>query len=190
MRTFIAIDLLQETKDKLSRLQARLKKSGADVKWIAPMHMHLTLKFLGEIDEDKSIKIAGIIEDTAKKSQQFRLGLSSLSAFPKMESPRIIWVGVGKGNKEATELAQELEARTVKLGIPKEERPFSAHITIGRVSSPLNKEKLVKALKEAENYFGGESTAFAVTQITLFKSTLGSGGPIYEPLQEAKLTTT
>jgi len=189
MRTFIAIELPQEIKNKLSGLQARLKQSGADVKWVEPKNIHLTLKFLGEIDEAKSVKVAGIIEDITRSSKQFQINLSSLGAFPKIEFPRVIWVAIAKGNQETVALAKDLEEKIEKLGIPKEDRPFSSHITIGRVRSPLNKDKLVKALKETENYFGGENIEFGVTKITLFKSTLGSSGPVYEALKEINLTT-
>jgi 2'-5' RNA ligase len=190
MRTFIAIELPQEIKDKLAELQALLKQAGADVKWVNPKNIHITLKFLGEIDEDISAKIAGIIEDTAKKIQQFPISLSSLGAFPKIESARVIWIGIDKGDKETGRLAKELEERIEKLGIPKEERPFSSHITIGRVRGMLNKDKLAKALKELEAYFSGKNIEFKVTKITLFKSTLGSSGPAYEALKEVPITTT
>jgi len=189
MRTFIAIELPQEVKDKLAELQALLKKAGADVKWIEPENIHLTLKFLGEIDENKSVKVTEAIEDIAKKSKQLRMSLASLGAFPRIEFPRIIWVGIDKGDKEITELAKVLEERIEKLGIPREERRFSSHITIGRVRNPLNKDKLAKVLKELDNYFSGKNIEFDVTKITLFKSTLGPGGPVYAALKEVTLTT-
>ena len=170
-------------------MQTLLKKSGADVKWVAAQNIHLTLKFLGEIDEEKSVKIAGIIEEIAQGSKKFQISLSSLGAFPKKEFPRVIWVAIDKGDKEIKIFAKALEEKIEKIGIPKEDRPFSSHITIGRVRSPLNKDKLVRALRETENYFGGENIEFGVTKITLFKSTLGSSGPVYEALKEINLTT-
>ena len=190
MRTFIAIELPQDIKDRLSNLQVLLKKSEADVKWVEPQNIHLTLKFLGEIDEVKSVKITGIIEEIAQKEKQFRINLSSCGAFPKIEFPRVIWIAVNKGDREVKVLAEKLEEGIEKLGIPREERAFSSHITIGRVKSPVNKDKLLRALKETENYFEGENTEFDVTKITLFKSTLGSSGPAYEPLKVINLTTT
>lgn len=190
MRTFIAIELPAQIQDKLSELQTLLKKSGADVKWVEPKNIHITLKFLGEIDEDKSVKITGIIEDIAERSKQFHISLSSLGAFPKIEFARVIWVGIDKGDKETKALAKELEEKFEKLEIHKEERLFSSHITIGRVRSPLNKDKLAKTLEEMENYFSGKNIEFNVTRISLLKSTLGSSGPIYEPLKEANITTT
>jgi len=190
MRTFIAIELPPQIQNRLSELQALLKKSGADVKWVEPKNIHLTLKFLGEIDEEKFVKIAGIIEDIAQGSKQFQINLSSCGAFPKIEFPRVIWVAIDQGDRETGELSKDLEEKIEKLGIPKENRPLSSHITIGRVRSPLNKDKLVRALKEAENYFGGKNIEFGVNKITLFKSTLGPSGPVYAALKEVNIKIT
>jgi 2'-5' RNA ligase len=190
MRTFIAIELPGEIKDFLSQLQARLKTSAADVKWVEPENIHLTLKFLGEIDDKKLNAILQIIEGLGKGRDAFSLRLSSLGAFPKINSPRVIWVGVDKGDREAKEIARGLEESIAKIGIPKENRAFSSHITIGRMRSPLNREKLVQELLKLTENFGRENLEFPVTKITLFKSTLAPSGPIYEILKEANLKTT
>jgi len=189
MRTFIAIELPNEIKDSLSRLQEELKASGADVKWVEPNNIHLTLKFLGEIDDKKIEKITKIIDDTAQGKDKFQINISSLGAFPKIDFPRVIWVGVDTGDKEVNDIAKELEEKIAKIGIPKEDRPFSSHITIGRTKSSLNREKLVQDLKiKAE--LGARKLEFYVTKIALFKSTLTPKGPIYEALKETNLKTT
>ena len=189
MRTFIAIDLPSEIKDSLRRLQEKLKASKADVKWVEPKNIHLTLKFLGEIDDKKIEEITKIIDDTAKEKNKFQIHISSLGAFPKIDFPRVIWVGVETGDKENKGMAEELEEKTAKIGIPKEDRPFSSHITIGRTRSSLNREKLVQDLKNNAE-LSGERLEFYVTKITLFKSTLTPRGPIYEALNETNLKTT
>ena len=190
MRTFIAIELPRQIKDKLTELQILLKQTGADVKWVFPKNIHLTLKFLGEIDEKQLPEIIQIIEGAAKNNKTFQASLSSYGVFPKIEFPRVIWVAVNKGDNETKKLAEELENGLEQIGIPKEEKAFSSHITIGRVKSQLNKEKLVKALKESGNYFEGENTGFDINKITLFKSTLNVSGPAYDILKEVSLTTT
>lgn len=189
MRTFIAIELPSEIKDSLSRLQEELKASNADVKWVEPNNIHLTLKFLGEIDDKKIEKITKIIDDTAREKNKFQMHISSLGAFPKIDFPRVIWVGVDTGDKETKGIADELEEKIAKIGIPKEDRPFSSHITIGRTRSSLNREKLVQDLKNKAE-LGGEKLEFSVTKITLFKSTLTPHGPIYEVLKETNLKAT
>jgi len=190
MRTFIAIELPGKIKDFLSRTQERLKTSAADVKWVEPENIHLTLKFLGEIDDKKLNKILLIIEDLANGRDTFSMRLSSIGAFPKIDFPRVIWVGIDKGERETEEIARGLEEKIAKIGIPKENRPFSSHITIGRTRSTLNREKLVQELFKLRDGFGRENLEFPVTKITLFKSTLTPAGPNYQVLKEASLKTT
>ncbi len=190
MRTFIAIELPQEIKDILARLQGELKKSGADVKWVESKNIHLTLKFLGERNEKKIAGISEIIEEAAKNNYSFQAEISSLGAFPKIDFPRIIWVGINQGDSETKKIAQELEEKIAKIGIPKVDRPFSSHITIGRTKSASNRENLVRDLKNNADKLKEENLRFPVTKITLFKSTLTPGGPIYEALKEANLKTT
>src|SRR4030043_96643 len=136
MRTFIAIELPPEIRDSLSRLQEELKATQADVKWVEPQNIHLTLKFLGEVEEKKIAKITEIMEDTAGKINKFPARLTSLGAFPKIDFPRVIWVGLDTADKEIRQIAKELEEKIAKIGIPKENRAFSSHITIGRLRSP------------------------------------------------------
>jgi 2'-5' RNA ligase len=191
MRTFIAIELSAEIKAALNKLQEQLKTANADVKWVKPQNIHLTLKFLGEIDEKKLKMIIQILEDASGKMSSFYIRLSSLGAFPKINFPRVIWVGIDKGDKETQELAAALEEKIAKIGIPKESRPFSSHITIGRIRSALNRENLVKILGELAAQFSNQAAAeFRVTKITLFKSTLMPQGPIYEVIKEAPLKDT
>lgn len=190
MRAFIAIELPQEIKDFLGRIQNQLKTSGADVKWVNPENIHLTLKFLGEIDEKKMAKISEILNDIAENKNSFHIRISSLGAFPNMDFPRVIWVGIGQGDTETKAIAKELEQNLAQLGIPKEDKPFSCHITIGRTRSTLNREKLVRSLKSAQDSAGKENLTLSVTNLALFKSTLTPKGPIYEVLHNASLKTT
>jgi 2'-5' RNA ligase len=184
MRTFIAIELPEEIRNALAQLQDRLKKSGADVKWVEPKNIHLTLKFLGEINDNQLEKIVKILEGVSGGQKGFLMRLSSVGAFPNMNYPRVIWIGIDQGERETKEIAKELEDRIVSVGIPKEERPFSSHITIGRVRSFLNKDKLASELKSINSL---EAKEVAVTKITLFKSTLSPKGPVYEALKEINL---
>ncbi len=190
MRTFIAIELSQEIKDFLSNIQSQLKASGADVKWVEPKNIHLTLKFLGEIDEKKLVEVNKVLEETARNKNPFSLRFSCLGAYPKINFPRVIWIGIDQGDIEVKEIAGILEERVAKLGIPQENRPFSCHITLGRTKSNLKQEDLVKKLTFLEGNLGGKKPEFQVTKLTLFKSTLTPKGPLYEVLKEAHLKAT
>ncbi len=111
MRSFIAIELPQNIKDYLSRLQTQLKNSQADVKWVEPQNIHLTLKFLGEIDDNQLSEINNILENIAKERKHFQANVSSAGAFPKINFPRVIWVGLKEGDQETQDIARYLEEK-------------------------------------------------------------------------------
>jgi len=188
MRTFIAIDLPQEIKTSLAKLQDQLKQSYADVKWVKPDNIHLTLKFLGEVDETKLESVIQETEAVAKNNPGFKIQIESLGSFPKIDFPRVVWVGVKQGSAETKKIAKELESSLEKIGFAKEDRPFSSHITIGRTRSSKNQRTLSDELKKLEDKFtAGE---FMAEKITLYKSTLSPQGPTYEALREISLQTT
>lgn len=189
MRTFIAIELPKEIKDALAKLQEQLKSSGADVKWVQPQNIHLTLKFLGERDDKKVAAIGEIVEKVVKNKPVFKASIASIGAFPNINSPRVIWIGLDQGDKETKEIALELEEKIAKIGIPKEDRAFSSHITIGRTRSTLNRDKLIQEINKAAAGLSQQDLAFCVQKITLFESTLSPKGPIYEVLKKASLET-
>lgn len=187
LRTFIAIELSAEVKDFLQKLQESLKTSNADVKWVKKENIHLTLKFLGERDKKKIDEIIKIIGNLCDNLGVFELEISSVGVFPKKEYPRVIWVGLTKGDKEVMQIARDLENEISKIGIPKESRPFSSHITLGRVRSGKNKNQLIEQLNYLEENFPAQKPEYRVERITLFKSTLTPAGPIYEILHERNL---
>ncbi len=189
MRAFIAIELPQKIRDFLGRIQEQLETSGADVKWVKPENIHLTLKFLGEIDDKKMSGVSEILDAVAKDKDSFQIRISSLGAFPSTNSPRVIWVGISRGDAETKAIAKELEEKIAQIGIPKEDRPFSSHITIGRTRSTLRREKLVRGLQDLQDNAEKEDLTFNATKITLFKSTLTPKGPVYEVLHNASLKT-
>jgi len=188
IRSFIAIPLPKDTEDYLGTLISDLKKTAADVKWVKPENIHLTLKFLGGQDPDTLKKIQIILDKLIADKNNYELEISHLGGFPKLENPRVIWVGLSEGDKETKIIAKELDEKINKLGIPKEERAFSSHITIGRVRSPLNRDKLVAGLKSCVIPEG--RLKFTADKIILYKSTLMPGGPVYEAIYEVNLKKT
>lgn len=186
IRAFIAIELNLETRELLSSIQIELKKTRADVKWVKPENIHLTIKFLGNINSDQANEIKKILSEVARENNQFDIDLSEVGAFPKKEYPRVIWVGVEKNKDKVAKIAADLEERIVNLGIPKEDRPFQSHITIGRVRSNDNRADLVDKLKTITL---AQKPSLLISKLTLFKSTLSPSGPIYEILSEANLKT-
>lgn len=189
MRSFIAIGLPQEVKDALTDIQQKLKKTQVDAKWVKPENLHLTLKFLGDINDNQLHNIKIILKEAANNQGVFTASISTLGAFPKIIYPRIIWAGLKKGVQEAEKIAKELEERIAKIGIPKEKKGFSSHITLARIKSNLNKNNLIEELNRLTLNFP-EGLEFKVAKIDLMKSTLSTKEPIYEILEEAYLRTT
>lgn len=183
MRLFIAIELSDEIRDTLSQIQSHLKYAGADVKWVEKDNIHLTLKFLGEVDEKKAEEIKSVLCEIAKTTKPFETTLKDIGAFPKIESPRVIWAGLDKGVIESRALAAKIDDELSKIGFEKETRPFAAHLTVGRVRSPKNKE----ALKEKVLcYRSSVISPHIASSVVLFQSTLTPKGPIYTKLHESR----
>jgi 2'-5' RNA ligase len=191
MRTFIAIDLNNENKALLAKLQAELKHAQADIKWVDPDNIHLTLKFLGEVTEEYIGKVKESLDKATAGSKPFELSLSGIGAFPNLNYARVIWVGVEKGKKETEEIAKKIEEALCGLGFPKEGRPFAAHLTIGRVRSGKNKEALRDKITDCPCLAGRQGLLIAdcqkVSSITLYQSQLTPQGPFYTPLHKVTL---
>ena len=184
IRAFIAIELTDEVKDELAELQEVLKEPGADVKWVEKENMHLTLKFLGDASEEDLDRIKKALDLIAESNSPFHMHLSRIGAFPKPSFPRVLCVGMDKGKDELSKISKLLEDALSEMGFPKEEKPFSPHLTVGRVRSGQNKDRLIAKLEAAEFLSKFEVD---VNKIVLFKSTLTSNGPIYEPLHKSLL---
>ena len=185
LRTFIAIELNPKLQSLLHQIQEDLKKMGADIRWVKPENIHVTLKFLGEIPPAKIDELRDVMIKTLEPVRPFSLGLTHLGAFPKIENPQIIWVGATADRNSIQLIAQSLEKNLMDIGFEKEERDFDPHITLGRMRTSVNKFALTKKLKHFE--FPATPLHQLVNQIVLFKSSLSPQGPAYEALAKIDL---
>ena len=186
MRAFIGISLPEDVRTLLTRLIGDLSRGTTGVRWVAPEALHITLKFLGEISEAQREQVETLVRRAAVGQRVFTARLEQVGAFPSLQSPRVIWAGVTDGATSVAELAREIEQGCRLLGLPAEERPFSAHVTLGRVTSNRSDRHLIERLS------GAAWTAPApwpVTAVTLYRSHLASTGARYEVLAEAPLAT-
>ena len=184
MRAFIGIGLSDEAKAALTQSQQELATSHADVKWVQPEQLHVTLKFLDEISDAQRQQMEASLTTIAQQTSAFTMGLQAIGAFPSVSDPRIIWVGVGEGKASVVRLAEAIEQGARVLGLKREERPYSAHVTIGRVRSGRNLQSLTQQLKEAH---WQAPVVWQATSLTFYQSLLGSGGPTYSVLEEIPL---
>ena len=181
VRCFIAIELSQDIKETLNRIEDELKQTISGVKWVKPKNIHLTLKFLGHIEKEVVEKIQEILNQVARETKAFRIKLSSPGVFPSPTRPRVIWIGIDEENKEGTHLANIIEEKLVPLGIEKESRAFHPHLTLARVKFLKDKNSLKNALASLKV----PQTEMTASKITLFQSALTREGSIYTVLHEA-----
>lgn len=179
IRAFIAIRLGAEVDSAIAAFQTRLRRSVQGVAWTDPENFHLTLRFLGSqvtadslqtISEGLSEGLAAIARATAA----FEIEVRAAGAFPSLNRPRVIWVGLQSG--ELKGLAARVEALAIEAGLPAEERPFSPHLTLGRVRVPVRSPALRRELEEAGKLAFGVST---VRELILFQSRLSPHGAKY-----------
>ncbi|MEW6546616.1 MAG: RNA 2',3'-cyclic phosphodiesterase [Bacillota bacterium] len=178
MRLFVAVELPASVRQALGELVRYLGSSRADVKWVEEENFHLTLKFLGEVDASRLPHLGEALGRAARGVAPFDFQATGTGAFPSRRRPKVIWVGVGRGAAELGHLAGRVDAELAHLGFPRENRPFSPHLTVGRVRSPHRLDDLVRMLEQAS--FATRDVA--VNEIVLFQSVLGRGGPVYTPL--------
>jgi len=184
IRSFIAVKLNDEAHKAVTQAQTCLKQTGCDVKWVAPNNIHLTLKFLGQVPLDKIDTVKGVLNHCLQSTESIETVLTGLGVFPRPQRPRVIWVGLEDKERKIQQLADLIETSLNKIGFPKEDRAFKSHITIGRVRSLKNVKQLTQTMGKYPLPLGIKQT---IEQITFFKSTLTSTGPIYEVLSETKL---
>ena len=180
VRAFVAVNLDQDLKDALAKVQERLKATRADVGWVRPESLHLTLKFLGQVEESRLGAVAEAIAAAATGYGSFRLVLGGVGAFPQPRAARVVWIGVQQGAEALVTLQARVEAGLEALGFAREERPFAAHLTLGRVRGPARREQLAVALTSIPAEPLGE---MLLHRIDLMKSELGPGGARYTALQ-------
>lgn len=185
MRAFVAVKISDAAREEVARLQEKLKMAGADVKWVEPENLHLTLKFLGETGEDRIGRLRQELQAVLQARASFTFTLEGLGAFPRPEQARVVWVGTGEGKERLIELAREVEEICSRSGFPAEQRPFSPHLTIGRVRSGKLLPELAQQIQALP--FRASSPTPA-DRVVLFRSTLSPRGPVYTPLREILLS--
>ncbi len=179
MRCFIAVLLPHELKAKISGIQERLKAAGADMSWTRPEGMHLTLKFLGDIEETELPEIEKALIAAVDGTSQFSLSVSGMGIFPDMRRPRVAWVGLKEEGDILIRLQKRVESELKKTGFPAEGRRFTPHITLGRIRSDKNIEKLLRLIDIEKNSCSG---GFEVSRVILMKSELKPSGAVYSEL--------
>ncbi len=180
-RGFIAVDITAI--QKLTEFEKEIEETGANIKLVEPKNIHITLKFLGDTEEYLIDEIEKIMKDAVKETKPFNIQLKGTGVFPNTDYIKVVWIGI-EHRDQAGAIAHKIDEQLAKIGFKKEKRGFSPHLTIARVRSAKNKEKLVQVI---EKYNDVEFADLQIDSIKLKKSDLIPKGPIYTTLKEIKL---
>jgi len=178
MRLFTGIDLPEDVREKLERLLMHLRPC-AHLKWSPVYNLHVTLKFIGEWPEQKLPELEAALRAVVQRGP-IPAEVKGLGWYPNPHHPRVFWAGIHGGDGLA-KLVKDIDAATTPLGIPAEDRPFSAHLTLARIKEPAPLQALRSAIAQLESV---EFGTFQVDRFHLFRSQPGSAGSIYTKLSE------
>ena len=188
IRSFIAVELPAEIKLALAKMQAQLKSGGGGrIKWVDPDIMHLTLKFLGNIDTALTAEITAALVEACRGLSPFPIGLGGLGVFPNARRVQVVWVGLKGEVERLARLQQNIDAVLAPLGFKAENRPFTPHLTLARVredATPEERQALGQLVAVAVPQSGG---SFKVDAAHLMKSQLTRNGPIYTRIDSVAL---
>ncbi|NPA47707.1 MAG: RNA 2',3'-cyclic phosphodiesterase [Thermococci archaeon] len=182
MRAFIAIDVSDAVRDNLVKAQERIGSRSAKIKFVERENLHVTLKFLGEIDETTAEDVKKALADVARRHRKHRVKVKGVGVFPNPNYVRVIWAGI-ENDDGIKAIADDVEREMRRLGFRKD-RNFVAHVTLGRVKFVRDRAELAMALRDLASEDFGE---FSVDAIELKKSTLTPKGPIYETIARFEL---
>lgn len=187
MRVFIATDIDEKVRSALSDLQQQLQSKAdinkSDVKWVRPERIHLTLRFLGEVEDTRIVSVCDAVGNAVSGHESFELDVESVGYFGG-KSARVLWVGTGDGRDNLLRLQKDIEQQLVLAGWPKETREFSGHLTLCRIRKPTAGVKLAEMSKDYKDFKVG---MILVDSVCVYQSELTPSGPIYIVLGKFKL---
>ncbi len=186
MRLFVAIDLNEDARRAIAAEQKRLADMlgpTSSLKWVRPDQMHLTLAFLGEVEEARAAAIVGAMGKDIDEVQPFAIAIAGLGVFPPHGAPRVLWIGLSTGAREAVELQRFVVDRLSRVGVTLEERAFHPHLTLARwrQARPVDRRRV------AAREHSGEIARVEVDAVTLYQSRLSSTGPTHTAVARAPL---
>jgi 2'-5' RNA ligase len=188
LRSFIAIELPPEIQKAITRATAGIQTALPKplVRWVIEQNIHLTLKFLGDVSPANLERLSEALKGETGQHPAFDLTVGQLGAFPSARRARVIWIGI-EAPADLMVLQRGVEAVAARLGYPPEERPFSAHLTIGRVGQNASATDLTKIRSELEGCTIGLLGILRVDAVHIFKSDLHPSGSIYTHLYTLNL---
>ena len=188
IRAFIAIDLSSDIQRRLDEVVHNYKSQlpNIPIRWVAGSNIHLTLKFLGDVSVSNLNMLTDLIQAEISSHHQFDISVGGSGAFPNNRQPRIIWIGV-EAPQELAAIQNGIEATTGRLGYTREERPFSPHLTLGRVSRNATSQDVQAISKALDKTRVGFLGVTCVEKVQLYRSDLQPSGAVYTQIFSSSL---
>jgi 2'-5' RNA ligase len=184
IRSFIAVVVPPASAENLREAQDRLRSGGEGVKWVDPDGFHITLKFLGSVELERLRTVWRSVSEALDGSRPFGMHFRGVGAFPSRDRARVVWAGMDEGAEELAALAAKVEEACAEHGFERENRPFRAHMTLGRVRRPRPNPKLADVMRTLADADLGE---VQVDRVVLMRSELTRAGAIYHPVDQKEL---
>jgi len=184
-RTFIAVDLGAGIRKSAVAFQKALALCGADVNWVEAENLHVTLNFLGEVDDKELHAVCRAVKKAVAKAPPFKLRVNGLGAFPTPRRPKTLWAGITDGATDLAKLHGLIEGPLIEIGCyRREDRPYTPHLTLGRIKGETDSETIAQELPKHMAWDGGHTV---IEQLLIFSSELRREGPTYSVVGRAAL---
>ncbi len=184
LRAFVAVMVPDEVAVFLRQVQTQVQLPGMNIRWVATKNIHLTLKFLGDIDSSRIPEVAAQMDAAAGMIGPFSLAAKGVGVFPNLRRARVLWVGLAGDLDRLNEIQATLESGMESIGFRRESRNFGAHLTIGRIRNWTDAKMIAASLDQLKDV---ASDGFQVDRLVLFKSILKPNGPEYSLLHTSHL---
>lgn len=183
-RTFIAIEISDESRRLVAEVQERLRAAGAMLRWVRPEILHYTLSFLGEIPAAQVARAVVTTRSAVSRIEPFSVLIGGLGAFPSLDRPQVLWLGCTEGSEALGRLAGSVKAALSRERLPQDPKPFRPHLTLGRAKDSRHWGDLVRAVRAHGDATIGREWIRAVT---VMESRLTPDGPVYTPREKVLL---
>ena len=189
LRLFLAIDIPSHARETVVSIQNRFKTLGLNASWVQPENIHLTLKFLGDTPLEQVAKIKKSVSEAVDSISVCKVALDGIGVFPNFKKPRVLWVGLKDPHKHLNVLQENIDAKMMKLGFPRERKHFAPHLTLARIKHAKGKikESFEDLKREVESIPPMDSEFFQVDSVRLIQSELTPKGSIYTILEKFPL---
>jgi len=185
IRTFIAVDISNGIRNSAFKAITRLSGQATDYNWVEKDNLHITLNFLGDVEEAEVPKVCRVVEETVTEFGSFDMSVQGLGCFPNLEKPRVVWLGVDQGQQELQALNDRLAGALEELRFPREIKDYHPHLTLGRIRRGGRWSPGISEFVEQQSHLRAGN--MIVDKVGVYSSFMDRSGPTYTPMAKVNL---